>query len=148
MHRLKYDRAVWRWDAPTKIGDGGMAMGCASLGRQWWYGEGMRQPKRVMAEWRGDVPAKNGQWWCGEGMRQPNGATLNRWVGGEWAGKQRDQNWRGMCWSSINNAKSVAAWRGMRQPNGTIPNRWRLGGECAGQMEQHQIGGLAANAPA
>jgi hypothetical protein len=51
----------------------------------------------------------------------------------------------------------------MRRPNGPTPNRWWLGGECirlqkmgnggaargcASQMEQHQIGGMAANAPA
>jgi hypothetical protein len=62
MHRLKYDRVVQRWDAPTKIGNGGMAMGCASLGRQWWHGEEMHRPKRAMAARRGDAPAKNGQW--------------------------------------------------------------------------------------
>ena len=106
-------------------------MGCASLGRQWWHGEGMRRPKRAVVERRGDAPAKNGQWLCGEGMRQPNGATPNWWVGGECAGKRRDRNWRRMRWSSE-----------------TTPNRWRLGGECASQMEQHQIGGSAANAPA
>ena len=66
MHRLKYDRAVRRWDAPTEIGDGGMAMGCASLGRQWWHGEGMRRPKRAMVVRRGDAPEK-----MGDGMRQP-----------------------------------------------------------------------------
>ena len=60
MHRLKYDRAVRRWDAPAEIGDGGMAMGCASLGRQWWHSEGMRWPKRAMVERRGDALAKNG----------------------------------------------------------------------------------------
>ena len=130
MHRLKYDRAVQRWDAPTEIGDRGMAMGCASLGRQWWPGKGMRRPKRAMVERRGDAPEKNGQWWCGEGMRQPNGATPNWWVGGECAGKRRDRNRRRMGWSSE-----------------TTPNRWRLGGECASQMEQHQIsGGSAGNA--
>ena len=31
MHRLKYDRAVRRWDAPAEIGDGGMERGCPSL---------------------------------------------------------------------------------------------------------------------
>ena len=60
MHRLKYDIAVQQWDVPTEIGNGGMAMGCASLGRQWWNGEGMRWPKRAMVERRGDAPAKNG----------------------------------------------------------------------------------------
>ena len=35
----------------------------------------------------------------------------------------------------------------MRRPNGTTPNWWS-GGKCAGQTEQHQIGGSAANAPA
>ncbi len=105
-------------------------MGCASLGRQWWHGEGMRRPKRVMVERRGDAPAKNGQWWCGKGMRQPNGATPNWWVGGECSGKRRDRNRRRMRWSSE-----------------TTPNRWRLGGECSSQMEQHQIsGGSAGNA--
>jgi hypothetical protein len=41
-------------------------------------------------------------------------------------------------------------WRGegMRRPKWDNTKRWRLGGECAGQMEQHQIGGSAANAPA
>jgi len=53
---------VRRWDALTEIGDGGMAMGCASLGRQWWHGEGMRRPKRAMVAWREDAPAKNGRW--------------------------------------------------------------------------------------
>ena len=55
-----------------------------------------------------------------QGTRRPNGTTPN--------------------WS--------ARW-GMRRPNETTPNRWRLGGECAGQMEEHQIGGgSAGNAPA
>jgi len=35
----------------------------------------------------------------------------------------------------------------MRRPNGATPNWW-IGGQCAGQTEQHRIGGLAANAPA
>ena len=35
-------------------------MGCASLSRQWWHGEGMRRPKRAMVARRGDAPAKNG----------------------------------------------------------------------------------------
>ncbi len=48
-----------------------------------------------------------------------------------------------------NNTKSVVARWGMRRPNETTPNRWRLGGECAGQTKQHQIGGgSAGNAPA
>ena len=156
-------------------------MGCASLGRQWWHSEGMRRPKRAMVARRGDAPAyvgnggaargcdgQNGQWWCGEGMRQPNGATPNRWVGGECAGKRRDQiggECAGECAGQTeqhqigggsagnapakrNNTKLVAARRGMRRPNGTTPNQWRLGGECAGQTEQHQIGRSAANAPA
>jgi len=38
--------------------------------------------------------------------------------------------------------------RGMRRPSEITPNQWHLGGECAGQTEQHQIGGSAANAPA
>jgi len=84
MHRLKYDRAVRRWDALTKIGNGGMAMGCPSLGRQWWHGEGMRRPKRAN----------------GEAMRQ------------------------------------------QKMGNGSLARG------CASQMEQYQIGGLAANAPA
>ena len=60
-------------------------------------------------------------------MRQPNGATPNRWFGGECAGKRRDRN-----------------WRGMRRSSETTPNWWRLGGECASQMEQHQISGSSA----
>jgi len=67
---VKYDRAVRRWDAPAKIGDGGMAMGCASLGRRWWHGEGMRRQKMVMVARRGDAPAKNGDG-HGDRMRQP-----------------------------------------------------------------------------
>jgi hypothetical protein len=76
----------------------------------------------VVRQW--DAPAKkwamgcaslDRQWWRSEGMSQPNGATPNRWVGSECAGKRRDQ----------------------------------IGGECAGQTEQHQIsGGSAGNAPA
>jgi hypothetical protein len=45
-----------------------------------------------------------------------------------------------------NNTKSVDRRR-MRRRNGTTPNRW-IGGKYAGQTEQHQIGGTAANAPA
>jgi hypothetical protein len=121
--------------------------------------------KSVVAR-RGMHPfAKNGQWWCGEGMRQPNGATPNRWDGGECAGKRRDQI-GGECVGQVKqrqigggsagnapakwtNTKSVVARRGMRRPNGTTPNLWRFGGECAGQTEQHQIGGgSVGNAPA
>ena len=48
MHRPKYDRAVRQWDAPTKIGDGGMVMECAGEKWQWWHGEGMRRRKMAM----------------------------------------------------------------------------------------------------
>ena len=130
MHRLKYDRAVRRWDAPTEIGDGGMAMGCASLGRQWWHGEGMRRQKE--------------RWWNCEGMRWPKRAMVAwRWdapayIGNDGAARGCDgQN--GQCWCG----------EGMRRPNGPTPNRWRPGGKCASQTEQHQIGGgSAGNAPA
>jgi hypothetical protein len=110
--------------------------------------------KRAMVVRRGDAPAKkwalgyaslDRQWWHSEGMRQPNGATPNRWVGGECAGKRRDQI-VGECAGQLKqhqiggglagdapakrfNTKSVAARR-------------------AGQTKQHQIGGSAANAPA
>ena len=83
IHRLKYDRSVRRWDEPTEIGDGGMAMGCASLvgnggtvrgcagqKERWWHGEGMRRQKMGMVARRGDAPAKNGDG-HGNGMRQP-----------------------------------------------------------------------------
>jgi hypothetical protein len=97
------------------------AMGCASLDRQWWRSEG---------------------------MSQPNGATPNRWVGSECAGKRRDQiggecagqtkqhqiggGSAGNAPAKRSNTKSVAARRGMRRPNGTTPNRW-ISGECAGK---------------
>ena len=73
MHRLKYDRAVRRWDAPTEIDDGGIAKGCASLGRQWWHGKGMRRPKRAIVAWRWDAPAYIGNGGAARGMRQPKG---------------------------------------------------------------------------
>jgi hypothetical protein len=53
--------------------DGGAARGCA--GEKWALG----------------YASLDRQWWHSEGMRQPNGATPNRWVGGECAGKRRDQ---------------------------------------------------------
>jgi hypothetical protein len=68
---------AWRGDAPAKKSDGGAAMGCASLCRQWWRGEGMRRPKWAMVVRRGDAPAK----WS-------NTKSVG---GGECAGKRRDQ---------------------------------------------------------
>jgi hypothetical protein len=73
----------------------------------------VRQGDAQAKKWVMGCASLDRQWWRSEGMRQPNEATPNRWV--ECAGKQRDQ----------------------------------IGGECAGQMEQHQIGGgSAGNAPA
>jgi hypothetical protein len=99
--------------------------------------------KRAMVVRRGDAPAKkwalgyaslDRQWWHSEGMRQPNGATPNRWVGGECAGKRRDQI-GGECAGQMKQHQIGGGSAGMRRPNGTTPNRWRLGGECAGQMK-------------
>ena len=116
--------------------------------------------KIAMVMRQGDAPAKkwalgyaslDRQWWHSEGMRQPNGATTNRWVGGECAGKRRDQI-GGECAGQMkqhqigggsagdapakrNNTKSVAARRGMRRPNEIAPNR-RISGECAGRTKE------------
>ena len=163
MRRPKRVMVARRWDAPAYIVNGGAAMGCASLYRQWWRGEGMRWPKWAMVVRRGDAPAK----WSNtksvgwrrmrrqtkrptrRGMRRPNETTPNRWrLGGECAGQMEQHQIGGGSAGNKpakwNNTKSVAAQRGMRRPNGTTPNRWQLGGECASQMEQHQIGGGSA----
>jgi hypothetical protein len=49
------------------------AKGCASLGRQWWHGEGMRRPKRAMVARRWDAPAYIGNGGAARGMRRPKG---------------------------------------------------------------------------
>jgi hypothetical protein len=161
-----------RGDAPAKNGDGGTArgcagekwaMGCASLDRQRWHGEGMRRPKRAMVARRGDAPAKKSD-------HQIGGLAAN-------APANEETKSAGNAPAKWNNAKSVAARWGMRRQtkqhqiggsaanapaNEATPNRW-IGGECAGkrsnttsvdrrrmrrQTKQHQIGGSAANAPA
>ena len=107
-----------RGDAPAKKSDGGAAMGCASLYRQWWRGEGMRRPKWAMVVRRGDAPAK-------------------------WS------NTKSVGWRRMRRQTKRPNQQGMRRPSEKMPNRWRLGGECARQMKQHQIGGgSAGNAPA
>ena len=109
--------------------DGGAARGCA--GEK--MGIGICQPL-------------DRQWWHSEGMRQPNGATPNRWGGGECAGKRRDQiggecggGSAGDAPAKRNNTKSVAARRGMRRLNEITPNR-QISGECAGQMKEDAVG--------
>ena len=58
-------------------------------------------------------------------------------------------NTKSVGWRQMRRQTKRPNRRGMRRPNETTPNRWRLGGGCAGQTEQHQIGGgSAGNAPA
>ena len=80
--------------------------------RQWWHGEGMQRPKRVMVARRGDAPAKNG-----------DGGTARGCAGEKWRWARQ--------WDAPAYIGDGGAARG-----------------CASQMDQHQIGGLAANAPA
>ena len=86
------------------------------------------------------------QWWCGEGMR--------RRKNGHWdmpASRQAMVAQRGDAPAKWSNTKSVGWWRMRRQTKRQNRRgmRWRLGGGCAGQTEQHQIGGgSAGNAPA
>ena len=123
---------VRRGDAPAKK----WALGYASLDRQWWHSEG---------------------------MRQPNGATPNRWVGGKCAGKQRDQI-GGECAGQMKqhqigggsagnapakrNSTKSADRRRMRRPNErecgaamrcagltATPNRW-IGDKCASKRKR------------
>ena len=87
-------------------------------------------------------------------MRQPNGATPNRWVGGECANKQRDRiGWEcavqvkqrqigggsaGNAPAKRNNTKLVHRRR-MRRPSRTTPNRW-ISGKCAGKRKRMWCG--------
>ncbi len=152
-------------------------MGCADRDRRWRHGDGMRQPREAMVARRGNAPAKKSgggtaRGCAGEKMgnggaargcasqmeqHQIGGLAANApaneetEIGGECAGqvKQRqiDDGSAGNAPAKWNNTKSVAARRGMRWPNRTTPNWW-IGGKCAGETEQHQIGGSAANTPA
>jgi hypothetical protein len=73
-------------------------MGCASLDRQWWRSEGMRQPNEATL----CLPAAN--------------APANK--------ETKSAENAPAKWS---NTKSVAARRGMHRPNGITPNRRSAG---------------------
>ena len=84
------------------------------------------------------------QRWRSEGMRRPKWAMVVRQgdAPAKWS-NTKSVGWRRMCRQMERPNR-----RGMRRPSEIRPNWWRLGGECAGQMEQHRTGGSAANAPA
>jgi len=116
-----------RGHAPAKKSDGGTARGCA--GEKWAMG----------------CASLDRQRWCSEGMRWPKWAMVVR--RGDALAKW--SNTKLVGWRRMHRQMKRPNRRGMRRPSETTPNRWRLGGECAGQMKQHQIGGgLAGNAPA
>ena len=116
-----------RGDAPAKKSDGGAARGCAS------------------EKWAMGCASLDRQRWRSEGMRRPKWAMVVRRgdAPAKWS------NTKSVGWRQMRRQMKRPNWRGMCRPSETTPNRWRLGGECAGQMKQHQIGGgSVGNAPA
>ena len=96
-------------------------------------------------KWAMGCASLDRQRWRSEGMRRPKWAMVVRRgdAPAKWS------NTKSVSWQRMRRQTKRPNRRGMRRPSEKMPNRWRLGGECARQMKQHQIGGgSAGNVPA